>query len=258
MGHEIVARAGDSWSTDATSNMTRSATPACAARCPRQLDRAGVDVEAEELRRRIRLGHQDGRRAEAATHVGHLGAALRAWPRRLPRPGSSCDQVGGVARTEEARRALEQARGVLAPRHALAGAEVVRDALLGLGAGLDDVKGTGHEGRAIIVGQRGRLFGRQGETVAGGIVRRRTRRLPGRTATRARTSRWFQSCRPARRSRAAAEMGIRFSQAAKRPYRLAPRARGERPPTSASAGEGPEVRATATAPHRPRFARPVE
>ena len=56
---------------------------------PRLLDRAGVEVEADELRVRERLRHQHGRPAMAAADIGDLGAALRAWPPRRPAPAAS-------------------------------------------------------------------------------------------------------------------------------------------------------------------------
>ena len=61
---------------------------------PRLGDRGVVEVDADELRVREGLGHDQGRGAVAAADVGHLGAALElvhhAVERRQPLARARC------------------------------------------------------------------------------------------------------------------------------------------------------------------------
>ena len=72
----------------ATSNVTRSATPASRGALARGGDRVGVVVDPDEARGRERLRHQDRRGAVAAADVGDERAGLEllddAVERRQP------------------------------------------------------------------------------------------------------------------------------------------------------------------------------
>ena len=105
----------------------RSSTPGLPRRLASALDRRVVVVEAEELRVRERLGHDDRRRAVSAADVGDLRAAFEL----LLDPVESRDPLGhevpAVAGPEEALGPAEQAVVVLVPAHALAAAERLED-----------------------------------------------------------------------------------------------------------------------------------
>ena len=80
----VAARPGSPW-REATSKVTRSPNPASAARCAGRRDRAGVVVDADEARLRIRLGHQDGR--------GTRGRSPRRSPGRPRRAAAAVDAI---------------------------------------------------------------------------------------------------------------------------------------------------------------------
>ena len=125
-------------------------------------------VEAEEARLGVRLRHEDGRRAETAADVGDLGAGLELGLDAVERGEPRAGEVADVARAEEALGALEQARMLVAPLEALAGAKVVLDLRLAAPHRLRHLEETGNERRARVVGQRERLLGGQRVAAGGG------------------------------------------------------------------------------------------
>src|SRR5213076_3227130 len=91
-------------------------------------------------------------------------SATRAPAASFAATPSSADplahQVGRIVRAEEALRSLEEARVVLVPAHALAGAERLGHLVLVLHHRREHLKATGEEGRARLVGQAEGLLGR--------------------------------------------------------------------------------------------------
>src|ERR1700722_15009538 len=90
--------------------------------CAGRLDRAWMEVVADEVRIWERLCHQDGGPAMPASDIGHLGATgqLVDYPIQRGKPG--IDQIVVVAGSEEARHCAEHA-AVLAPGDTPAGPE---------------------------------------------------------------------------------------------------------------------------------------
>ena len=142
----------------------------------RLVDRAIVVVEAGELRRRVRLGHDQRRRAVAAADVGDARARqqlrLDAVERRDPR----LHEVRAVAGPEEPLAAFEQRVVVLVPADAGPAAERLGDLRLVAHGGRHQLEGAGEERRAVLVGERDRVLGGQrvaavlvGHVAAGGL-----------------------------------------------------------------------------------------
>ena len=76
------------------------------------------------------------------------------------------DQVREVAGAEEALGALEQVVVVLVPAEALAGAEALGDVRLVLDDRREQLERARDERRAVVVGERQRLLGREPERAA--------------------------------------------------------------------------------------------
>ena len=144
-------------------------------------------------------GHQDRRGAVAAADVGDAGAALQPLDDAVERRQPRADQVRVVAGPEEPLAALVDVVVVLVPADAEAAAGGLGD-LRGVEHGPErDLEEPGQVGRAVCVGQRDGVLGREAEAA----VRRsrRSRPRPGRSATRARSAR---GCR----SRSASSAGV--------------------------------------------------
>jgi len=135
-----------------------------------QVDRFGVVVEAEELRGRVGLGHEDGGGTETAADVGNFAAALELAGDAVEGGDPGGGEVGEVARAEEALGSVEEIMVMLVPAHAGAGAEGVFDAVGVVEAGGDDLEGTGDEGGALLHGEGECLFGGKGVGGGGGVV----------------------------------------------------------------------------------------
>ena len=78
-------------------------------------DRVGVEVVADELRLRERLGHQDGRPAVSAADVGHARAGFELRHHPVERGQPLRDEIVVVARPEKAGDRAEHAAGLVAP-----------------------------------------------------------------------------------------------------------------------------------------------
>ena len=126
------------WRSDLESRVGRH--PLLLGMRPRLLDGAGVEVVADEGRIRERLGHDYCREAVPAADVRHGRTALQLRRRRRPEPAARLHESGVVARTEEAPDGAEQARRLLAPADALAGAERRLDQRLVLEHGRREIK----------------------------------------------------------------------------------------------------------------------
>ena len=137
---------------------------------PRGLDRAGVVVGADERRARERAGHQDRRRAVAAADVGDAGAALEPLDDAVERGQPGRDQVGVVAGPEEALAAVVDVVVVLVPADAGAAARGIGDARRVQHAAERDLEEPGQVGRAVGVGERDGLLGRQAVAALGRVV----------------------------------------------------------------------------------------
>ena len=129
----------------------------------RPLDRRRVVVEADEGRARERLRHEDGRRAVPAADVGDAARRARSF---ASTPSSAGIHAGtrlrGVAGAEEALGALEHAVVVLVPADARRRCGTprrssARRATLAVASW----KAPRHEVRAVLVGQRDGVLGRQ-------------------------------------------------------------------------------------------------
>ncbi len=146
------------------------------------LDRRRVIVEAVEARFRKGLSHDDGRGAMAATDIGDARATLELRLDAVERGQPFADEMRGIAAAEEPLGAAKQAGIVLVPTDTLAGAERLGD--LGLVADHrgDDLESAGHEGRAALLSEDHRLFGRQriapARRIVLGIAGGRLRRQP--------------------------------------------------------------------------------
>ena len=91
-----------------------------------------VTVEPDERRLRERGGHLQGRGAVAAADVGHPGARRQGADRAVECGEPLGDEVVQVPGAEEPLAALVHVVVVVAPRHAVARAEGVGDAVGGL------------------------------------------------------------------------------------------------------------------------------
>ncbi len=101
-------------------------------------------------------------------------------------PGS--DEVGVVAGPEEALAALVDVVDVVVPADALAAPGRLGDARRVVHRAEGDLEEPGQVRGARLVGQRDGLLGRQRVARGVRVVRRRSRRPPARSATRARTA----------------------------------------------------------------------
>jgi hypothetical protein len=110
-------------------------------------------VEAEELRFRVGLRHDDRRGAVAASDIGDLraGFQLRFNPVKGGYP--VLNQVGVVARPEEVLGPGEKALRMLVPADTLAGAESLGNLEFIQIGGLNDVEGAGEESRRAFFGK---------------------------------------------------------------------------------------------------------
>ena len=107
------------------------------------------------------LGHQDGRGAVAAADVGDERAPLQLVHDPVEGGQPRADQVGVVAGPEEPLAALVHVRHVLVPAEPGPGARRVDD-VRGVGHRAEgDLEEPGQVGRAVRIGQRDRLLGRQ-------------------------------------------------------------------------------------------------
>ena len=125
------------------------------------LDRLVVVVGADERRVGEGAGHDDRRGAVAAADVGDAGAPLElvgdAVERRQPR----VDEIGVVARPEEALAALVDVMVVLVPAEAGPGAGGVGDPRRVQHRAERVLKQPRQIRRAVLVAERDRLLGRQ-------------------------------------------------------------------------------------------------
>ena len=155
----------------ATPKLTRSATPASAARLRAALDRALVVVGA---RRVVLAGYacasSTRRRAVPAADVGDQ----RAGPQLLLDPVERGDpgrhQVRRVPGPEEPLAAVEDVRVLLVPAHAGAGAERLLDPRLGPQRAERELERAGQEDRPVRVGQREGLLVGQRVAVGARVV----------------------------------------------------------------------------------------
>ena len=134
------------------------------------VDRVRMRVEADEARRRIGLRHDDRRGAVAAADVGDARAGpqprLHAVEGRDPR----LDQVAEIRRAEEPLDAVEERVVVLVPADALAGAERLGELVDDPAGGDRGLERADEERRAVLVGERHRLLGRQRVQARFGVV----------------------------------------------------------------------------------------
>ncbi len=135
-----------------------------------RLDRAEVVVGAREQRLRERLGHQDRRGAVAAAHVGDARPALELVDDAVQRRQPLADQVRVVAGAEEALATVVDVVDVLVPADALAGAGRVGDARRVQHGADRELEEAGQVRRAVGVGERDGLLGRQRVAAAVGVI----------------------------------------------------------------------------------------
>jgi hypothetical protein len=131
----------------------------------RPLDRRVVVVEPVDRGLRIRLRHQDRRDPVPAADVGHLGAGAELVLGLLERGDPLIDQVRPVAGAEELLGADEQVGVVFVPAESLTLPEPLRELRPVLVGRADDAVPAKHEYRAVGIGERHRLLGRQCERV---------------------------------------------------------------------------------------------
>ena len=158
---------GKSWAA-ATSNRTRSPSPASAARL-RDASIEGGEVEADDVGCRVGGGHDQRRRAEAASDIGDppTGGQLGLNTVEGGQPGAG--QVADVARFEEALRTYGEQIGCwCSPR----GPSPVRNrsSIFSSSLMVDMARRMppGMEGRAVLVGQAEGLLRGQGEAPEAG------------------------------------------------------------------------------------------
>ena len=127
-------------------------------------------VRASEPGLRVRLGEQHGRGAEAAAQVRALAAGPQLGHHAVQRGQPVRHQVRDVARAEELLAADEHVLVVLVPAHALAGAEVIGDAVVGLEHAQRQHERARRVHGAVGVGQHEGLLLGQRVAVAGRVV----------------------------------------------------------------------------------------
>ena len=118
-------------------------------------------VGADERRLRERLRHQDRRRAVAAADVGDARAALELGDDAVERRQPRADEVRVVAGPEEALAAVVDVVHVLVPADAVAAAHRLLDPRRVDHRAERDLEEAGQVRRAVLVGQRDRLLGRE-------------------------------------------------------------------------------------------------
>ena len=132
---------------------------------PGLFDRWFVEVEADEAALRIGLGHQQGRKADAAADVRHRRATLQPRLDPVQRGDPGLHDVVDIAGPEELAGRAEQAAGMIAPAHAGAVAEALLDLGLSLDHRRDQLKGAGEIDRAVGHVEHHRLLGREAEAL---------------------------------------------------------------------------------------------
>ena len=134
----------------------------------------------------------------SATRAPRSSLADDAVERGQPR----ADEVRGVAGPEEALAAVVDVVDVLVPADAVAAAHGLLDPRRVDHRAERDLEEAGQERRAVLVGERDRLLGRQRVAAARPGRTRRSRPRPARSATRARSARPCRCAPPARRASA--------------------------------------------------------
>ena len=134
-----------------------------------------MEVEPDERRIGVGLGHQNRRRAESAADVGDRPARPQPGVDTGESRNPALDEVGSIARPEEPLGAMEEIVFVLVPPHAGAGAKRFGERVDRAPRRRHGLEATDDEGGAVLVDHRLGLFGRQREpavAVVGGVAGR--------------------------------------------------------------------------------------